>query len=94
MSREGGKPERICDGDQAEWSPDGRAIVLRRNEQLFTRELAGGQGETHQPERLAALLGSRVEPGWAVDRLCLPLGRRQRRVSRSRRGRRAEDRVR
>ena len=51
-------------------------------------------GETHQPERLAALLRPRVEPGREMDRLCLPLGRRQRPVSRSRRRRRAEDRVR
>ncbi|MGA2035282.1 MAG: hypothetical protein ABSG68_23795, partial [Thermoguttaceae bacterium] len=50
MPREGGKPERICNGDQAEWSPDGRAIVLRRNEQLFTRQLANGQEKRISPK--------------------------------------------
>ena len=63
MSREGGKPERICDGDQAEWSPDGRAIVLRRNEQLFTRELAGGQEKRISPKDWPHCSG----PSWSPD---------------------------
>ncbi len=42
--------ERICDGDQAEWSPDGKQMVLRRNEQLYTRELATGREQAgHAP---------------------------------------------
>ena len=40
---DGAKPERICDGDQAEWSPDGRSIVFRRDEAIWTRELASGR---------------------------------------------------
>ena len=63
MSRDGGKPERICDGDQAEWSPDGRAIVLRRNEQLFTRELAGGQEKRISPQDWPHCSG----PAWSPD---------------------------
>jgi len=63
MSREGGKPERICDGDQAEWSPDGRAIVLRRNEQLVTRELAGGQEKQISPKDWPHCSG----PAWSPD---------------------------
>lgn len=42
MSREGTQAERLCDGDQAEWSPEGKRIVLRRNEQVWTRDLAAG----------------------------------------------------
>ena len=42
VAADGSKARRICDGDQAEWSPDGKRIVLRRKEQILTRELAGG----------------------------------------------------
>jgi TolB protein len=63
MSGEGGKPARICDGDQAEWSPDGRTIVLRRNEQLFTRELAGGQEKPISPKDWPHCSG----PAWSPD---------------------------
>ena len=38
LSLDGSKPERICDGDQAEWSPDGRQIVFRRQEQIYVTE--------------------------------------------------------
>jgi Tol biopolymer transport system component len=42
MPSGGGKAERICDGDQAEFSPDGHEIVLRWKEQIVVRDLAGG----------------------------------------------------
>jgi Tol biopolymer transport system component len=63
MSRDGGKPERICDGDQAEWSPDGRAIVLRRGGQLLTRELTGGQENRISPKDWPHCSG----PSWSPD---------------------------
>jgi Tol biopolymer transport system component len=63
MSRDGSKPERICNGDQAEWSPDGRAIVLRRDEQLFTRELASGQEKRISPKDWPHCSG----PSWSPD---------------------------
>jgi len=47
---DGSKPERVCDGDQAEWAPDGAKIVLRRNERILTRELAGGKEKTLTPD--------------------------------------------
>lgn len=46
---DGSAAKRICHGDQAEWSPDGRQIVFRREEQLFTRELAGGRERRISP---------------------------------------------
>jgi Tol biopolymer transport system component len=48
---DGSKPERICDGDQAEWSPDGQAIVFRRSEQLFTRQLQSGRECLIRPKK-------------------------------------------
>ena len=42
MAADGAKPERLCDGDQAEWSPDGAKIVLRRAERILIRDLASG----------------------------------------------------
>jgi Tol biopolymer transport system component len=55
--------ERICDGDQAEWSPDGAKIVFRRNERLFTRELTGGKEKGLTPEDWPHCSG----PAWSPD---------------------------
>lgn len=49
-SADGSGAKRICDGDQAEWSPDAKQIVFRRAEQLFIRELAGGRERRITPE--------------------------------------------
>jgi Tol biopolymer transport system component len=49
MPRDGAKPERICDGDQAEWAPDGASIALRRNERVLSRELASGNEKFLSP---------------------------------------------
>ena len=59
----GGKPERVCDGDQAEWSPDGRQIVFRRQERLFVRELAGGAERVISPKSWPHPSG----PAWSPD---------------------------
>jgi len=42
-------PERVCDGDQAEWSPDGTRITFRRNEKIYTRNLTNGKEKRVSP---------------------------------------------
>jgi len=63
MSADGSQPERICDGDQAEWSPDGKQIALRREERLYTRELATGRERPITPEDWPHCSG----PAWRPD---------------------------
>ncbi len=63
MPIDSSKSERICDGDQAEWSPDGTRIALRRNERIFTRELATGQEKAISPEDWPHCSG----PAWSPD---------------------------
>lgn len=63
VSADGSNPQRICDGDQADWSPDGRAIVFRRNEQIWTRQLAGGSEKRLTPEDFPHCSG----PAWSPD---------------------------
>ena len=41
-NEKGEQMERICDGDQAEWSPNGKKIVFRREGRIIERELASG----------------------------------------------------
>ena len=43
MATDGSKPERICDGDQAEWAPDGKQIAFRRADRIWVRLLASGK---------------------------------------------------
>lgn len=57
------KPTRICDGDQAEWAPDGRQIVLRRREQILTRELGTGREKQISPNDWPHCSG----PAWSPD---------------------------
>lgn len=40
---QGEEMERICDGEQANWSPDGKKIVFSREEEIIERELASGE---------------------------------------------------
>lgn len=63
VSLRGEDPRRICDGDQAEWSPDGAQIVLRRKEQIWTRELATGREKQITPEDWPHCSG----PAWSPD---------------------------
>jgi Tol biopolymer transport system component len=63
MAADGSKPARVCDGDQAEWSPDGKSIVLRRSEKLWTRELASGREKQITPNDWPHCSG----PAWSPD---------------------------
>jgi Tol biopolymer transport system component len=63
VAADGSKPERICDGDQPDWSPDGLRIVFRRNEQIWTRELASGHEKRTTPENFPHCSG----PAWSPD---------------------------
>jgi len=63
MPLDGSKPEKVCDGDQAEWSPDGKKIVLRRKERIFTRDLASGEEKGISPEDWPHCSG----PSWSPD---------------------------
>jgi Tol biopolymer transport system component len=63
MPNSGGKAERICDGDQAEFSPDGKRIVLRLKEQIFVRDLAGGAQRRISPGDWPHCSG----PAWSPD---------------------------
>ena len=63
MAADGSKPERICDGDQGEWSPRGKKIVLRRDERILVRELAGRKEKTISPKNLPRCGG----PSWSPD---------------------------
>ena len=40
--RQGAKAERLTDGDQAQWSVDGKRVVFRRNGGIIEKELASG----------------------------------------------------
>jgi Tol biopolymer transport system component len=51
MPADGPAAQRICDGDQAEWSPDGRQIVFRSGGQLFVREMASGHQRAITPQQ-------------------------------------------
>ncbi|MGA2863422.1 MAG: hypothetical protein ABSF95_02935 [Verrucomicrobiota bacterium] len=57
------KVERICDGDQAEWSPEGKQIALRRNERILTRDLATGAEKLLSPADWPHCSG----PAWSPD---------------------------
>jgi Tol biopolymer transport system component len=63
MLLDGTEPERICDGDQAEWSPDGKRIALRRNERILTRDLASNAEKTLNPQDWPHCSG----PAWSPD---------------------------
>jgi Tol biopolymer transport system component len=63
MQADGAKPQRICDGDQADWSPAGKSICFRRAGRIVIRELAGGKEQFATPEDFAKCSG----PAWSPD---------------------------
>ena len=56
-------PERLCDGDQAQWSPDGTKIVFRRNEKIYIRNLASGKEKIISPKDWPYCSG----PAWSPE---------------------------
>jgi TolB protein len=54
---------RICDGDQAEWSPDGKSIAFRRAEQIYVRDVASGSERRLSPVDWPHCSG----PAWSPD---------------------------
>ncbi|MBM3211860.1 hypothetical protein FJZ33_06565, partial [Candidatus Poribacteria bacterium] len=42
--------ERVCDGDQANWSPDGKRIAFRREGRVMERDIASGVEKFITPE--------------------------------------------
>lgn len=63
MLADGSKAERICDGDQGEWAPDGRRIALRRRERILVRELASRSEKFLSPQDWPHCSG----PAWSPD---------------------------
>ena len=63
VSAEGGDPRQICEGDQAEWSPDGARIAFRRGERIWLRVLATGEEKAVSPEDWPHCSG----PAWRPD---------------------------
>jgi Tol biopolymer transport system component len=63
MPADGFGAQRLCDGDQAEWSPEGKSIVFRRGEQLLTRELSSGAEKRISPDGWPHCSG----PAWSPD---------------------------
>ncbi len=63
VNADGSNPQRICDGDQAEWSPDGRRIVFRRKEAIWIRDLESQQEKAISPGGWPHCSG----PSWSPD---------------------------
>jgi Tol biopolymer transport system component len=63
MRADGTGAVRLTDGDQAEWSPDGTKIVLRRGGRIVVRALAGGDEQVLTPDDLPECSG----PAWSPD---------------------------
>ncbi|MBN2451812.1 MAG: PD40 domain-containing protein [Lentisphaeria bacterium] len=57
------RTRRLCDGDQAEWSPDGTRIAFRRGERIVVRELATGDEYPLTPPDWPHCSG----PAWRPD---------------------------
>jgi TolB protein len=60
---DGGTLERICDGDQAEYSPDETRICFRKNDKIFVRELKSGKEKQIVPDSFKYCSG----PVWSPD---------------------------
>ena len=73
VAADGSDPRRISDGDQAEWAPDGRRIVLRRGGRLVVRDLEGGAEKVVTPDGWTACSG----PAWSPDGKTIAFARLQ-----------------
>jgi Tol biopolymer transport system component len=63
MAADGAKTQRLCDGDQAEWSPDGKRIALRKKDQIVVRDLSSGREKVISPKDFPHCSG----PAWSPD---------------------------
>ena len=63
MQADGSKLDRICDGDQGEWSHDGKNIVFRRDERIYRRDLGTGKEKLLSPKDWPHCSG----PAWSPD---------------------------
>jgi hypothetical protein len=50
MNRDGSDAKKVAAGSQGAWSPDGKALLLIRDNQAFVRELANGQEKKVVPD--------------------------------------------
>ena len=50
MNRDGSDPKKVAAGSQGAWSPDGKSIILIRDNQAWVRELAAGQEKKVVPD--------------------------------------------
>jgi len=60
---DGGEATRICDGDQAAWSPDGTSIALRRDNAIVARNIETGDERVVSPADWPTCSG----PAWSPD---------------------------
>jgi Tol biopolymer transport system component len=58
---------RICDGDQGEWCPDGKRIVLRRGDNLVVRAMDGEAAEKVLLRAEWLKDGHASGPAWSPD---------------------------
>ena len=63
MNRDGSGAKKVCEGAQATWSPDGKSIVLIRDDQAWTRVLASGREKRITPEKWERC----GTPAWSPD---------------------------
>jgi sulfatase modifying factor 1 len=63
MKRDGSDSKKIAAGLQASWSPDGKSIVLIRDNQTYIRELASGKESRVTPEKWERC----GVPSWSPD---------------------------
>lgn len=63
VSDDGQKLEQVCDGDQAEWAPDGARIAFRKDHTIWTRDLKSGAETQVVPDAFKTCSG----PSWSPD---------------------------